>query len=228
MAYISNISEIRRIREAAAAVNALNPSPSTPAQSINPLNSSIMRKVMIGMFFLGLTSLTYGQQTEGVAQEVELSVVTVSASNADFLQAVQDHQTPAAARALESMAANFKLKESPIYNRYDEAFEVRFKNSLGSISAVYSNDGDMLSAYERIKNVSPPASLRAEIYQDNPGWTITKSAYLVSYYRGEDAVRKYKAQLSNGKKKKTIKLEIPKTSDTAGELDAIVASNSRK
>ncbi len=187
-----------------------------------------MRKVMIGMFFLGLTSLAYGQQTEGVAQEVELSEVTVTAANADFLQAVQDHQTPAAARALESLVANFNLKEASFYDRKSSGYEVFFKNDQGRINAVYDSDGDLLSAHEWIKNVSPPASMKQAIYQENPGWTIAKSTYMVSYYRGEEASRKYKAKLRSGNKKKTIKLDLPASSDMAGELNGAIASNSRK
>lgn len=183
---------------------------------------------MIGMFFLGLTSLAYGQQTEGVAQEVELSEVTVTAANADFLQAVQDHQTPAAARALESLVANFNLKQASFYDSKSEAFEVTFSNGQGRINAVYDSDGDLISAFERIQNVSPPADMKRAIFQENPGWTIAKSTYMVSYYRGDEAARKYKAQLRSGNKKKTIKLKLPKSSDMAGDLDDAIASSSRK
>ncbi len=197
----------------------------TCASSINPLNSSIMRKLMIGMFFLGLTSLAYGQQEDAVAQEVELAEVTVTAINSDYLQAVQDHQTPAAARALESMAANFNLKESPAFNRIDSAFEITFRNSQGSISAVYDSDGDMISAFENIKNVSPPLSLRKQISEENPGWTIAKSKYQVSYYRGKDAVRKYKAQLRSGKKKMNRKYELETPSIASNKLDDLLSSS---
>ena len=62
MSLQSKIYRNQRIREATADINTLNPTPSPLKLSINPLNSSIMRKLMIGMFFLGLTSLAYGQR----------------------------------------------------------------------------------------------------------------------------------------------------------------------
>ena len=184
-----------------------------------------MRKLMIGMFFLGLTSLAYGQQEDAVAQEVELAGVTVTAINSDYLQAVQDHQTPAAARALESMAANFNLKESRAYNRIDNAFEITFRNNQGSIYAVYDKNGDMLSAFENIRNVSPPQSIRKQIHQENPGWTIAKSKYQVTYVKGKDAVRKYKAQLRSGKKKMNLKYELDHSSTADSKLDDLLTSS---
>ncbi len=186
-----------------------------------------MRKLMIGMLFLGLTSLAFGQEKEDEAQEVELAEVTVTAINSDFLQAVQDHQTPAAARALESMAANFDLKESPVYNRIDTAFEITFRNSQGSIYAVYDRDGDMLSAFENIKNVSPPQALRKQICEENPGWSITKSKYQVTYIKGKDAKRRYKAQLKSGKKKQNLKFEIEHASVASSNFDKLLTSSAK-
>lgn len=186
-----------------------------------------MRKLMIGMLCLGLTSLGFGQEKEAVAQEVELAEVTVTAINSDFIQAVQDHQTPAAARALESMAANFNLKESPVYNRLDSAFEISFRNSQGSIYAVYDRDGDMISAFENIKNVSPPQALRKQISQENPGWTIAKSKYQVTYIRGKDAKRFYKAQLRSGKKKQNLKFQLEDASTASTKMDELLASTSK-
>ncbi len=227
MSLLSKIYRNQRIREATADINKLNPTPSPLKSSINHLNSSIMRKLMIGMLFLGLTTLGFGQEKEAVAQEVELAEVTVTAINSDFLLAVQDHQTPAAARALESMAANFNLKESPVYNRIDNAFEISFRNSQGSIYAVYDRDGDMISAFENIKNVSPPQSLRKQISQENPGWTIAKSKYQVTYIRGKDAKRFYKAQLRSGKKKQNLKFQIEDASTASSKLNELLASTSK-
>ena len=227
MSIQSNIYRNQRIREATADINTLNPTPSPLKSSINPLNSSIMRKLMIGMLFLGLTSLAYGQQTESEAQEVKLAEVTVTAINSDFLLAVQDHQTPAAARALESMAANFNLKESPVYNKLDTAFEITFRNSQGSIYAVYDRDGDMISAFENIKNVSPPQSLRKQISEENPGWTIAKSKYQVTYIRGKEAKRHYKAQLRSGKKKQNLKFELEEASTASTKMEELLGSSSK-
>lgn len=184
-----------------------------------------MRNLIIGMFFIGLTSLAFGQQQENVAKEVELAEVTLTAPNSDFLQAVQDHQTPAAARALESMAANYNVKQSPNFNRVDKLYEVTFRNGQGAIYAVYDDEGDMIAAYENVKNVSPPYSLRKKIFEQNPGWTIAKSKYQVRYLEGEVTKRHYKAQLQNGKKKKTLKYEILRASDIAGVIDEILAQN---
>lgn len=222
----SKIYRIRkRIRPSLDVLSGIDHTCPTNALNINPLNSSIMRKLMIGMFFLGLTSLAYGQQEDAVAQEVELAEVTVTAINSDYLLAVQDHQTPAAARALESMAANFNLKESDAYNRIDTAFEISFRNDQGSIYAVYDRDGDMISAFENIKNVSPPQGLRKQICEENPGWTITKSRYQVTYFKGEDAVRKYKAQLRKGKKKMNLKYELDQSSIASSKLDDLLTSS---
>ncbi len=227
MSLLSKIYRNQRIREAIADINKLNPTPSPLSSSINPLNSSIMRKLMIGMLFLGLTSLAYGQEKDSDAQEVKLAEVTVTAINSDFLLAVQDQDTPPQARALESIAANFNLKESEFYNRLDKVYEITFKNDQGSIYAVYDQEGDMLSAYENIKNAAPPQALREQIFEENPGWTIAKSKYQVTYIKGKDASRHYKAQLRSGKKRMNLKFKLENASTASGQLDKILASTSK-
>ena len=126
-----------------------------------------------------------------------------------------------------ALGENFNLKESPVYNKIDSAFEITFRNSQGSIYAVYDRDGDMISAFENIKNVSPPQSLRMKISQENPGWTIAKSKYQVTYIRGKDAKRHYKAQLRSGKKKQNLKFQLDEASTARTKMDELLVSTSK-
>jgi hypothetical protein len=167
-----------------------------------------MKKAVIGLLFLGLASLAFSQEPEGKAQEVELEGVTVTSPNFNYLNSVQDKNTPEIVKVLERKAASFDLKESPIYNRIDEAYEVFFSNSKGKIVATYDNDGQILSSFEKFGDVVLPVPVRNTIFADYPDWKVNSNAYAVSYYRHKGVKKTYHFQISKNDKKKNLKLTL--------------------
>ena len=106
-----------------------------------------MKKWMFGLLILGLASLVYSQEPDKEVCEVVLEGVTVTSPNFAYLATVQDNRTPATVKGLERKAASFNLKESPIYNKIDKAFEVFFSNSKGRIVATYDEEGNITMEY---------------------------------------------------------------------------------
>lgn len=172
-----------------------------------------MKNVMLGLCLLGLTSLAFAQTTpqngnDSDVEEVQLTGVTISPLNLSYLNKVQDPHTPEEVVQLENTAARYDIKRSDVFDGSFEAYEVIFEQTDGGIVATYDREGKITSSLERFKNVALPVHIREMVYKNNPGWTITKDAYIVSYYEDLEEVQKiYKLQLKKGKQKKTLKCD---------------------
>ena len=164
-----------------------------------------MRKWIFGMLFLGFASLLYAQENETSLRAVELEGVTVTSPNFAYLASVQDRSTPETVKGLERKVASFNLKESPVYNRIDKAYEVFFSNSKGKIVATYNDEGKILSSFEKFGDVMVPAHIRRTVYNAYPDWEMSKNTYLVSYYKDEGVKKTYHFQISKGEETKNLK-----------------------
>lgn len=167
-----------------------------------------MKKALFGLLFLGLASLAFSQEPKSEAQEVALEGVTVTSPNFTYLTSVQDNNTPANVKVLERKAASYDLKESPIYNKVAEAYEVFFSNSKGRILATYDNDGKILSAFEKFGDVVLPVPVRNTIFEEYPDWKVNSNAYAVTYYRDKGVKKTYHFQISKNAKKRNLKLTL--------------------
>ena len=166
-----------------------------------------MRKWVFGLLFLGLASLVYTQEPETDVRAVELEGVTVTSPNYAYLSTVQDERTPETVKSLERKAASFNLKESPIYNKIDKAYEVFFSNSKGRIVATYNEEGKVLTSYEKFSDVVLPTSIRNTVYESYPDWTMNKNTYLVTYYHNKGMKKTYHFQITKGEESKNLKLK---------------------
>ena len=166
-----------------------------------------MRKWVFGMLFLGLASLVYAQEPDKDVRAVVLEGVTITSPNYAYLSKVQDEGTPQTVRKLERKAASFNLKESPIYNKIDTAYEVFFSNSKGRIVATYDTEGRILTSYEKFSDVVLPVSVRNTVHESYPDWVMNKNTYLVTYYHNKGVKKIYHFQISKGEETKNLKLK---------------------
>ena len=169
-----------------------------------------MKKLIIGLLFLGVTNLSFSQNTNYGITEVELEGVVVTAPNYTYLNKVFDKNTPNRVRQLELEAAKYNIKDDSAYDpRFSVDYEVVFKQANGRINAKYDNDGELISCSEKFLNVKLPVSIiSSNIFEDNNGWTLHKDAYLVSYKKGRDVKKVYKVQLRKGKQKKNFTINM--------------------
>ncbi|MGI9547492.1 MAG: hypothetical protein ACR2MM_09665 [Flavobacteriaceae bacterium] len=166
-----------------------------------------MRKWVFGLVFLGFASLVYSQEPEKDVHAVALEGVTVTSPNFSYLAMVQDKRTPETVRGLERKAASFNLKESPVYNKIDKAFEVFFSNSKGHITATYDDEGKILVSFEKFEDVVLPVSIRNTVYESYPDWTMSKNTYMVTYYHNKGVKKTYHFQVKKGDETKNMKLK---------------------
>ena len=166
-----------------------------------------MRKFVFGMLFLGLASLVYSQDPETDVRAVELEGVTVTSPNYAYLATIQDENTHETVKGLERKAASFNLKESPIYNKIDKAYEVFFSNSKGRIVATYNEEGKILTTYEKFSDVVVPTSVRNTVFEAYPDWKMNSNTYLVTYYHNNGMKKTYHFQIAKGEETKNLKLK---------------------
>ena len=168
-----------------------------------------MRAIVVGLLFLGLTSLCYAQNKDGEM----LSEVEVNAINYDYLKSVEVEFIPFSVRSLEIEVANFDVHESSViiigdendYQDEDGNYNVKFTNNNGFIKAVYNEEGIVLEATERFKNIKMPRVVLKSISEKYPNCKISKGLYLVTYNHDEGTTKKYVIILKNNNKRVKIK-----------------------
>jgi hypothetical protein len=148
---------------------------------------------------LGFTIQTFGQ--------IVLPEVKIIAVNYKYLNAVDRSDMPLPVRQLEQAAASFDVKNSDYYlDEYDN-YSISFYIPEGSMLASYDKDGKLLRTAEKYKNIRLPQAVSKSVYIKYPDWRIAKDYYLVNYYDGSDATKRYKLILEKGGKKMRIKTD---------------------
>lgn len=160
-----------------------------------------MKKIVIGLFALGLASL-------GFSQEVVLDDIIIKYVNKAYVNNVIDNTTDSNVKQLETYVANYNVNELDDFNTSRErAFEIQFKQKSNSIVALYDNDGRIISSKEYYRNVLLPHKIRVAISKSYPNWTLYKDSYHVNYNKDSGSKKMYKITLKQGKKKKRLKLD---------------------
>lgn len=137
-----------------------------------------------------------------------LDEVTLVPLNADYSMRVIDQQMPPSVKNLERRAARFDVRDLRAYNRNYDVYEVLFKENNGSIIATYDQEGRILESHEKFRNIALPPKVRNYLYLEYPGWIISKDVYFVSYYNDGEILKTCKVQLTKGKQKRHVNLNI--------------------
>ena len=162
-----------------------------------------MRKLLLGLLALGLTSQFYAQVVnDGMLPEVE-----VRATNYKYLNSVDNSEAAVPVKLLEDMAAKFDVKSSEFYEDGSDFYRVYFYIPDGKVVAAYDRDGKIMYTIEKFKNVALPENVRASIGDRFPGWKIAKDVYKVNYDAKSGTKKQYKVVLENGKKTIRVKLD---------------------
>ena len=161
-----------------------------------------MKKLMLGLLALGLTTQLYAQViNDGMLPEVE-----VRATNYKYLNSVDNSEATISVKLLEDMVAKFDIKSSEFYEDGSNVYRVYFYIPDGKIVAAYDRDGKILYTIEKFKNVALPEDVASSVEDRFPGWKIAKDVYKVNYDTKSGTQKQYKIVLENGKK--TIRVKV--------------------
>ncbi|MFX0557850.1 nicotinate-nucleotide adenylyltransferase [Maribacter sp. CXY002] len=163
-----------------------------------------MKKVIFGLFFLGLTIQTYAQ----IIKTEELSEVTVVATNYKYLNDVNSEEVASLpVELLERKVAGYDVKSSDFYQDDYDLYNITFYIPQGKILAAYDKDGKLIRTAERFKDINLPMAVKKAVLDKYPNWTITKDIYLVNYKDNRGSKKTYKLKLENGDEVIRVKLD---------------------
>ena len=178
-----------------------------------------MKKLVIGLFVIGLTSLGFSQNNNGQVKEVKLDDVKITNSNFNYLEKVQGKETADYVSLLQNEAAKFNVFESSEFDGRKESFSTIFRGSKGYIIANYDNTGKILNTTERYHDIKLPTNIRKSVMKQYPNSGLLKVVYTVNYNEKMEAEKTYKIQIMINKTKQNLKISLE------GDLDKAVTMN---
>ncbi|MCX2718712.1 nicotinate-nucleotide adenylyltransferase [Lentiprolixibacter aurantiacus] len=161
-----------------------------------------MKKFIVGLFVLGLTSPLFSQ----VVKTEELSEVVVMAVNYKYLNQVDNTEAAIPVKMLERKAAAYDVTVQDYYQDDFDFYTVSFYIPDGKLVAVYDSEGKIIRTIEKFNNVNLPDAVKKSVLKRYPNWSIVKDVYRVSYAETKGAKKTYKLKLKNGDKILRIKM----------------------
>ncbi|WP_300438109.1 hypothetical protein [Christiangramia sp.] len=83
---------------------------------------------------------------------------------------------------------------------------VTAKSSKGFITATYNDNGEIVSNFQRFKDIPLPYEVRNQVYSQFQGWTMVSNKYVASGFGEQIDKEKYSFKLEKGKKRTTMKI----------------------
>jgi hypothetical protein len=165
------------------------------------LNSSIMKKIIIGLLALGLTTQAFTQ----ITKVEKLSEVVLRPANYKYLNATDNRTAAIPVKMLERKVAAYDVTEQEYYEDDYDFYTVSFFIPDGKIVAVYDDKGELMRTIEKFKDIKLPNSIQSALLDRFPNWTVVNDVYRVTY--SEKGVNKtYKLKLKNGEKTMRVKM----------------------
>jgi hypothetical protein len=161
-----------------------------------------MKKLIIGLFVLGLASQAYAQ----IIKTEELSEVVVMAVNYKYLNQMDNSEAAIPVQMLERKAAAYDVTTKDFYQDDYEFYTVSFYIPDGKIVAVYDPDGKIIRTIEKFKDIKLPEALQNSLAERFPNWEVVSDVYRVSYSANKGASKNYKLKLQNGDKTMRVKM----------------------
>lgn len=170
-----------------------------------------MKKTSVILAALGMSIFTSAQNSQPGYEAKFLNVGPLK-TNYVYLHKVQNNLTPNHVRYLENVVSYWDVTGLEKFDKQNEQpFEVTFKSSHGAITASYDNEGKILSAVERFRDIALPNNLSILIAREYPKWEISKSRYSIIYTRAHEPQKRFRVQIRKGKLKQWL------TIDTSGK-----------
>ena len=172
-----------------------------------------MKKLVIGLFVLGFTSLGFAQNTKSEVQEVQLKDVVVSNANLNYLEKVQDKSVSDHVKVLENQASTFNVSALPEFDGHKESFKTIFRGDKGYIIATYDNKGTILKTTERYRDIKLPKNVIRSVLSQYPNSDFLKVVYTVNYKYQKDVEKTYKIQIMKDNSIKNLKINSDGNTD---------------
>ena len=159
----------------------------------------MMKKLILGLFLMGLTTQMYAQDP------IQLPEI-VLVHNYKYLSSVGTSDVAIPVEKLQLKVSDFNVKELDIYSDEYDLYDVYFIIPEGKILASSDKDNNLLRTIERYKNINMPSEVLNAVARRFPKWSIAKNVYLVNYHESGKIRKLYKLTLENGDQRIKVKL----------------------
>ncbi len=159
-----------------------------------------MRKVLLVLIIMGVSSQLFGQ-----VQEENLNEVEVLGLHFKYLDAMDQSDVATSVKNIHKKVGNFDIHESELYDYQLENTCYTFEIPEGQVLATFDRNGNLLTTVEKFKNTKLPYSVGRALAVEYPGWSFDKIYYTINYHYETGIEKKYKLIISKeGKTKRVI------------------------
>ncbi len=168
-----------------------------------------MKTYVIGLIFLGLTSLMHSQnEITKVNENTVNSKSDITVKNLDYLASFDAENLSESINLFHKKVANFDIKSLSIYTPNEPSnYTVVFKERNNEIITIYNQAGTIISSNEKFEGNKLPYSISSKVSKSHPGWEINKVKCFITYSGNRNSETYYKIVLKKDNKKQTIKIE---------------------
>ena len=159
-----------------------------------------MKKLIIGLLILGLTTPLFAQDPNQLPE-------VVIVHNYKYLDAASNSELAIPVQNMQFTVSDFNVKTLDIYTEENDYYEVYFIIPEGKVLATYDSKSNLLKTAERYTDIKLPLKVRQAIAKRFPNWGISKNNYLVHYYEPSDIRKVYKITLDNDKQRIRVKMD---------------------
>lgn len=170
-----------------------------------------MRNLIFCLLLLGFTSIGHSQ-IELMETRIDYSPASMKvdpATNTVTLKIPEKHYGEFQNDPLIFLQRNFNIHQF-LQENQEMGFvttQVVLKSRKGHLRANYNDEGDLISTYQKFRNVALPEEARQEIFRNYPGYTVVKNKHIATSKRGVINKEFYKVKLQNGNKAKRLRLD---------------------
>ncbi len=167
-----------------------------------------MKALLIGLLFLGLTTLLQAQIDDEPAIKVEtvdLDYILIAA-NSKYVKKVSNQKDCKLIKDFQELIANFDITSLDRYDLDTDNYLVNFLSEHGARAhAYYDSEGIISNSREAYKNLRLPIYVIRWLSIEYPGWVLNSSTYLVAYNDKGLLIKMYKMQVLKDGKRKNLK-----------------------
>ncbi|HET8855024.1 MAG TPA: hypothetical protein VFM60_03775 [Salinimicrobium sp.] len=173
-----------------------------------------MKTLIIFLLSIGMVSLGQAQQfvrLEKVSLENSSNSLRVDPKSNKVTFTIDESSVSLFEKdPLQFIEASFDIDAFIAENSESEfdSYKVTFKSNKGILTANYNSEGEMLSLYQRVRDVYVPFFTMNQIFNEYRDWDLVGNKYVALTRKGVVKKEFYKVKLSQGNRNKTIRIDI--------------------
>ena len=154
-----------------------------------------------------VSAFGFAQNAVPVKNQAGIEAIGNMVLDARYLNSVQAGMTPNVVKQLENLVSVWDVTQHELFDgRPGDLFHITFKSEQGAITALYDDEGQLIMALERFKDVALPYAVSSSIVEEYPEWEIVKNRYSVRYQFNDESRKVLKVLIRKGNQRQWLKI----------------------